>query len=41
MQTDRGRMFEMLADLTDDDGALAEIEDMDDVSGFLEDGFDL
>jgi len=41
MQTDRGRLFEMLADLTDDDGAFAEMEDIDDVSGFLKDSFDL
>lgn len=41
MQTDRGRLFEMLADLTDDDGALAEMQDIDDVSGFLNDSFDL
>ena len=27
-QTERGRLFETLADLTDDDGALAEIEDL-------------
>lgn len=40
-QTERGRLFEMLADLTDDDGALAEMEDMDDLLGFLGDEFDL
>jgi hypothetical protein len=28
-QTERGRLFEMLADLTDEDGALAEMEDWD------------
>ena len=28
-QTDRGRIFEMLADLMDEDGALAEMEDLD------------
>ena len=28
-QTERGSLFEMLANLTDDDGALAEMEDMD------------
>jgi hypothetical protein len=27
-QTNRGRLFEMLADLTDDDGALAEFQDL-------------
>ena len=29
-QTDRGRLFELLADLTDEDGALAELEDLGD-----------
>ena len=28
-QSDRGRLFEMLADLMDEDGALAELEDLD------------
>jgi hypothetical protein len=28
-QTDRGRLFELLADLTDEDGALSELEDLD------------
>lgn len=28
-QTERGRLFEMLADLTDDDGALAEFQDLE------------
>jgi len=28
-QTERGRLFEMLADLTDDDGALAEFDDLE------------
>ena len=28
-QTDRGRLFELLADLTDEDGALSEMEDLD------------
>jgi hypothetical protein len=32
-QTNRGQLFEMLADLTDEDGALAEIQDL----GHLED----
>jgi hypothetical protein len=32
-QTDRGKLFELLADLTDEDGALAEIEDL----GYLAD----
>lgn len=31
-QTDRGKFFELLADLTDEDGALAEIEDLDALS---------
>ncbi len=30
-QTERGKLFEMLADLTDDDGALAEMEDWGDL----------
>ena len=34
-QTDRGQFFELLADLTDEDGALAEIEDLDAVSIWL------
>jgi len=29
-QTERGRLFEILADLTDDDGALSDLEDMGD-----------
>jgi len=29
-QTDRGRLFELLADLTDEDGALAELQDLGD-----------
>jgi hypothetical protein len=29
-QTDRGKLFEALADLTDEDGALAELEDLGD-----------
>jgi len=28
-QTERGRLFEFLADLTDEDGGLAELEDLD------------
>ncbi len=31
-QTERGRLFEMLADLTDDDGALAEFQDFDNLA---------
>ena len=29
-QTDRGRLFELLAELTDEDGALAELQDLGD-----------
>jgi hypothetical protein len=31
-QSDRGRLFEILAELTDEDGALAELEDLDDLA---------
>ena len=31
-QSERGRLFEMLADLTDEDGALAEMQDMENLS---------
>jgi hypothetical protein len=31
-QTERGRLFEFLADMTDDDAALAEMNDLDDMS---------
>ena len=34
-QTERGRLFEMLANLTDDDGALAEMEDIDQLMTWL------
>lgn len=34
-QTERGQFFEMLADLTDEDGALAEMEDLDALGIFL------
>jgi hypothetical protein len=34
-QTERGRLFETLANLTDDDGALAEMEDMDQLLTWL------
>lgn len=30
-QSRRGQLFEMLADLTDDDGAWAELDDLDDL----------
>ena len=36
-QTDRGRLFELLADLTDEDGAWAELQDMEDVADWLGD----
>ena len=37
-QSERGRLFELLADLTDEDGALAELEDLgDDWQRFLKD----
>jgi hypothetical protein len=39
-QSERGQLFEMLADLTDEDGALAELEDLDDWSAFLGDGLE-
>lgn len=35
VQTEYGQLFEMLADLTDEDGALAEIEDMGDIAVWL------
>ena len=34
-QTERGILFELLADLTDEDGALAELEDLDNLYDFL------
>jgi len=34
-QSERGKLFELLADLTDEDGALAEMEDMDYLSEWL------
>lgn len=36
VQSARGRLFEMLADLTDEDGALAEIEDLGDIADFMD-----
>ena len=36
-QTGRGRLFERLADLTDDDGAIAEIDDLGDLWDILAD----
>ncbi len=41
VQSRRGKLFEMLADLTDDDGAIAEMEDLgDDLADWLADGLD-
>jgi len=34
-QTNRGQLFEMLADLTDEDGALAEIQDLGHLADWL------
>ena len=34
-QTERGKLFEMLADLTDEDGALAEIQDIEHLADWL------
>ena len=39
-QTGRGRLFEMLADLTDEDGAWAELQDLDDLADWLGDESD-
>jgi len=38
-QTGLGRMFEMLADLTDEDGAYIELEDMEDLADWLDNEF--
>ena len=34
-QSERGKLFEMLADLTDEDGALAEMQDIEHLAGWL------
>jgi hypothetical protein len=34
-QTERGRLFEILADITDEDGALAEMEDLESLDNWL------
>jgi hypothetical protein len=34
-QTERGKLFEILADLTDEDGALTEMEDLESLNGWL------
>lgn len=40
-QSKRGKLFEMVADLTDDDGAISEMEDMgDDLADWLSDGLE-
>ena len=39
-QSARGKLFEMLAELTDDDGAIAEMDDMGDVWDDLADGLE-
>jgi hypothetical protein len=39
-QSERGRLFELLADLTDEDGALAELQDLGDDWGQLLNGMD-
>jgi hypothetical protein len=36
IQSERGRLFEMLADLTDEDGAWAEMQDMENLSDHFE-----
>lgn len=36
-QTGRGKLFEMLANLTDDDGAISELEDLGDLADWLAD----
>lgn len=35
-QTGRGKLFEMLADMTDEDGALAEMDDLGDMADFFD-----
>ena len=35
-QTERGRLFELLADLTDEDGALAGLEDLDNIASVIQ-----
>ena len=39
-QSRRGALFEMLADLTDDDGALAEMDDLGDLADWLADALE-
>ena len=35
-QSERGKLFETLADLTDEDAAYTEMQDLDDLEGWLE-----
>lgn len=39
-QSGRGKLFEMIADLTDDDGAISEMEDLDGLADWLADNLD-
>lgn len=39
-QSGRGKLFEMIADLTDDDAALTEIDDLGDFADWLGDELD-
>jgi hypothetical protein len=39
-QSGRGKLFEMIADLTDDDGAIAEMDDLGDLADWLADGLE-
>lgn len=40
LQSGRGKLFELLADLTDDDGAIAEMDDLGDFADWLGDELD-
>jgi hypothetical protein len=39
-QSERGKLFEMLADLLDEDGAMAEMQDLDNLADWLTDSLD-
>lgn len=39
-QSGRGKLFEMIADLTDDDGAVAEMEDLGDLADWFDEDLD-
>jgi hypothetical protein len=39
-QSERGKLFEMLADLVDEDGAYAEMQDLDDLTDWLTEGLE-